>query len=158
MREYLNTLLKAEIHAQLVKTRMNLGLTLSEMAERLMMDVRSMIDLDHGKYSCSLLSFVLYLHCVCEHPAQLLFRISSLIDSLEHPVVRVSPEMRKVEQILGHAAAIPVSETRVFHNDNAYPVCPKCGVTLEREYQNFCDRCGQALAWGTESEWIVVSR
>ena len=26
-----------------------------------------------------------------------------------------------------------------------YPVCPKCGVTIEREYQRFCDRCGQKL-------------
>ena len=28
-----------------------------------------------------------------------------------------------------------------------FPVCPQCGSTLEREYQNFCDRCGQKLGW-----------
>ena len=28
-----------------------------------------------------------------------------------------------------------------------YPVCPRCGVTMEREYQHFCDRCGQKLDW-----------
>lgn len=29
----------------------------------------------------------------------------------------------------------------------SYPVCPKCERTLNREYQLFCDRCGQALSW-----------
>lgn len=28
-----------------------------------------------------------------------------------------------------------------------YPVCPRCDVSLEREYQAYCDRCGQALSW-----------
>lgn len=29
----------------------------------------------------------------------------------------------------------------------SFPVCPACKVTLEREYQNYCDRCGQRLGW-----------
>ena len=28
-----------------------------------------------------------------------------------------------------------------------YPVCPRCDSTFEREYQQFCDRCGQRLGW-----------
>ena len=28
-----------------------------------------------------------------------------------------------------------------------YPVCPRCDCTMEREYQAFCDRCGQRLSW-----------
>lgn len=28
-----------------------------------------------------------------------------------------------------------------------YCVCPGCKCTFEREYQSFCDRCGQKLAW-----------
>ena len=32
-----------------------------------------------------------------------------------------------------------------------YPVCPRCGVTMEREYQHFCDRCGQQLDWSAFS-------
>ena len=34
-----------------------------------------------------------------------------------------------------------------YPTDGAFPVCPRCGSTLEREYQNFCDRCGQRLGW-----------
>ena len=28
-----------------------------------------------------------------------------------------------------------------------FPKCPRCGSTMEREYQRFCDRCGQRLSW-----------
>ena len=31
--------------------------------------------------------------------------------------------------------------------DLAFPVCPRCGKTMEREYQRYCDRCGQSLSW-----------
>lgn len=40
-----------------------------------------------------------------------------------------------------------VVEVRLFQSGAAYPMCPRCRVTLEREYQNFCDRCGQKLKW-----------
>ena len=28
-----------------------------------------------------------------------------------------------------------------------FPKCPRCGITMEHEYQLFCDRCGQMLNW-----------
>lgn len=28
-----------------------------------------------------------------------------------------------------------------------FPVCPRCHCNMEREYQSFCDRCGQKLNW-----------
>ena len=28
-----------------------------------------------------------------------------------------------------------------------YPVCPRCHYTMEREYQAFCDHCGQRIYW-----------
>ena len=28
-----------------------------------------------------------------------------------------------------------------------FPVCPRCKCDIEREYQSFCDNCGQKLAW-----------
>lgn len=30
---------------------------------------------------------------------------------------------------------------------STFPVCPRCHSTIEREYQSFCDRCGQKLGW-----------
>lgn len=51
-----------------------------------------------------------------------------------------------------------VSEIRVFQNHDAFPVCPNCLMTLEREYQAFCDRCGQALDWSMLADALIVFR
>lgn len=29
----------------------------------------------------------------------------------------------------------------------SYPICPRCDCTLDREYMQYCDRCGQRLSW-----------
>ncbi len=35
----------------------------------------------------------------------------------------------------------------LYHSCSVFPVCPRCHCNLEREYQSFCDRCGQKLSW-----------
>lgn len=42
---------------------------------------------------------------------------------------------------------MPVTQLRLLGRDGAYPLCPQCRITMEREYQRFCDRCGQRLDW-----------
>jgi len=32
-------------------------------------------------------------------------------------------------------------------SDGKYYICPRCNVSLERDFQAFCDRCGQRLDW-----------
>lgn len=49
-----------------------------------------------------------------------------------------------------------VNEIHLFNNDTAFSVCPRCHITLEREYQSFCDRCGQALDWKSLDRALVV--
>lgn len=34
-----------------------------------------------------------------------------------------------------------------FYGGERYHVCPRCKTAFERDYQNYCDRCGQMLAW-----------
>ena len=55
-----------------------------------------------------------------------------------------------------------VTELRVFYTafgTTGYYVCPGCGVTLEREFVNFCDRCGQRLDWDDyESARIIYPK
>ncbi len=29
----------------------------------------------------------------------------------------------------------------------SYYVCPRCQITMEREFMRYCDRCGQCLNW-----------
>ena len=39
---------------------------------------------------------------------------------------------------------------------STYPLCPRCSLPMEREYQNYCAHCGQALDWRTLSNAIIV--
>ncbi len=54
---------------------------------------------------------------------------------------------KKHKVLLSYRIPMAVCEVCLFSDGNAFPVCPRCGLTLEREYQPFCDRCGQALDW-----------
>lgn len=49
-----------------------------------------------------------------------------------------------------------VAEMMLFPDQTAYAVCPRCHVTLEREYVDFCDRCGQHLAWENYAQAKLV--
>lgn len=43
-----------------------------------------------------------------------------------------------------------VNEVMVFDTwfgTTGYYVCPRCKITMEREFMSFCDRCGQKLEW-----------
>lgn len=54
---------------------------------------------------------------------------------------------------------MPVKQIRVYRTKDsftAFPVCPQCGSTLEREYQSYCDRCGQCLDWSSFHKAAVL--
>ena len=64
-------------HAYLIHTRQSLGLTQQEMAQKLEMDERSYVELDHGKSCCSAVTLLLFLiHC-CKDPLRFLEDIRS---------------------------------------------------------------------------------
>ena len=61
----------------------------------------------------------------------------------------VASKRRKPIRLLTVSYRIPLPVTEVLvlaHGDN-YPICPRCDYTIEREYMNYCDRCGQRLGW-----------
>lgn len=66
MRKTYHAILKCVFYEKLIQTRSQLGLTQSQMAEKLVMDDRSYIDLDHGKTCCSAVTLALFLVYVCE--------------------------------------------------------------------------------------------
>lgn len=37
-----------------------------------------------------------------------------------------------------------------------YPICPACRITLDREYQSYCDRCGQCLNWNRFEKAVII--
>ena len=61
MRKAYHAILKTFFHQYLLHTRAATGLTQSQMAERLAMDDRSYIELDHGKSCCSAITLALFL-------------------------------------------------------------------------------------------------
>lgn len=42
---------------------------------------------------------------------------------------------------------LAVKQVLRLENGSMFPVCPRCRRSLDREYMNFCDRCGQRLDW-----------
>lgn len=61
-----------------------------------------------------------------------------------------------VEKAVTYRIPISVTEILKFSNGYAFPVCPRCKITLEREYQAYCDRCGQCLDWNDFENAKVV--
>ncbi len=52
---------------------------------------------------------------------------------------------------------VKVNEIMLMANGSEFPVCPRCKVTLDREYQRYCDRCGQHLSWKAYSKARIVN-
>ena len=62
-------------------------------------------------------------------------------------------------QELSFREPMPVTQIRCFRylsGVTGFPVCPQCGITMEREYQSFCDRCGQRLDWKGFSKATII--
>ena len=49
--------------------------------------------------------------------------------------------------LAGYRMKMPVTEVMLFPDGSSYYVCPRCHITMEREFMHFCDRCGQRLDW-----------
>ena len=59
-------------------------------------------------------------------------------------------------EALSFRIPMEIREIHLHRNNMALSVCPRCRITLEREYQSYCDRCGQALNWKHFSRAAVV--
>ena len=47
-----------------------------------------------------------------------------------------------------------VSQCSCRKNGDVFPICPRCDMALERSYQQYCDRCGQALDWSLFAQTV----
>ena len=70
MRSVYRNTLKRWFRAELMWYRHLEHTTQLEMSERLAMDERSYIDLEHGKTCCSAVTLALYLTLCCDDPAR----------------------------------------------------------------------------------------
>ena len=46
-----------------------------------------------------------------------------------------------------YRSPLPVTRIIVYAHNDSYPICPRCSMSLDREYMSFGDRCGQKLSW-----------
>lgn len=61
---------------------------------------------------------------------------------------------------LSYRLSMPVTHYRRCPANSEYyttfPVCPRCRCSLEREYQSFCDNCGQRLNWAAYDYAVLL--
>lgn len=67
------------------------------------------------------------------------------------PFIRLPEPSRGIFFLIyaaSYRVALPVTQlVRYPAGGYCYPLCPRCGKSLDREYVGFCDRCGQKLRW-----------
>ena len=66
-------------------------------------------------------------------------------------------ELLRIPPLPDSRIPMAVVESRFIYGLGYYPVCPYCKLTLDREYQRFCDRCGQELDWRDYSKATITS-
>lgn len=81
MRKIYQSILKRCFYHSLIRARAELGMTQAQMAERLAMDERSYVDLDHGKTCCSATTLALFLVYVCEDTCGFLDELRRAFDA-----------------------------------------------------------------------------
>lgn len=64
-----------------------------------------------------------------------------------------------IRQELSYRRPVRVTRVCCYRGINgrlSFPICPRCEMTMEREYQSYCDRCGQRLSWIAFEKAVVV--
>ena len=104
--------------------------------------------------------------CCSKHISNIIYRRSC-------PSIRILEGIciglkKTPNQLLGvvseeHSFRMPAPVTEVHMLSSGigaaiFPVCPQCGRGIEREFQAYCDRCGQCLAWEQFDLSALISR
>ena len=55
----------------------------------------------------------------------------------------------------GYRAPMTVTQLRRYGSAYYY-VCPRCKITLDREFMAYCDRCGQCLNWKNYRKAVII--
>jgi len=63
------------------------------------------------------------------------------------PVKDETSEIRQCRIENAYRSPMPVKEILLLPSGDSYPICPRCNLSMCREYVLFCDRCGQKLDW-----------
>lgn len=84
MRKVYHIQLREHFHQALIETRNREELSQAQMAEKLAMDERSYIDLDHGKTCCSAVTLALFLIYVCKDVGKFLLELKNALEESQN--------------------------------------------------------------------------
>ena len=123
-------------HRQLRQQMLAGGFTQEAFAEQLGISERHLRNLCYRDVDVSV-SLCYRISCVLQMPMEKLLVSDEDIRLPESPV-----------QSDTYRQPMPVTQRTVFsHAGKDYYICPRCNVTLDREFVSYCDRCGQHLDW-----------
>ena len=63
-----------------------------------------------------------------------------------------------IDEILYRVPRCVTDYTFFLASHTSYARCPSCQTFLEREYQSFCDQCGQCLEWPQSGPKVIHLR
>ena len=63
---------------------------------------------------------------------------------MQQTVFSVKLFLDAITELSGYRESMKIREMR-YLSDGGYYLCPRCRITLDRDFQNYCDRCGQHL-------------
>jgi DNA-binding XRE family transcriptional regulator len=142
IREELKPVLDSMLHTFILQSRESLGLSQSQMSLMLEMSERSYAAIEAGEFSCSLMTFLLFLANCCTDPLSLIEELVQEIDKYTF-LPREMLASRAWMHSEPRRAQMPVQISLITENY----LCPACGAPAARDFQAFCGNCGQALDW-----------
>lgn len=123
--------LSEKIGRNIVSFRKQKGFTQEWLALEANMAVSYLRSIEHGKANPTI-SALERLAAILDIPLHFLLDDENLVKS----------------EAESYRMPMPVTEVLFVHPHYHSSVCPRCRITLAREYQTYCDRCGQRLDWG----------
>ena len=64
---------------------------------------------------------------------------------------------KKVSTAESYRMPMQVTHLRKYRA-TAYYICPRCSITMEREFMAYCDRCGQCLSWKNYKTVLIIEK
>ena len=87
---------------------------------------------------------------LCYRMSQILHTsMESLLVVPDRNTASVDEEKDLLGECVSYRQPLPITQLVVTseYPHSGYFACPRCKVTLDREFVAYCDRCGQKLAW-----------
>ena len=144
----------------LLKYQEDLDLSDSQVAKIIGVTDEAYYDLLRGSLPCNNLALAGFLIYFCNNPSEFLTELRCAFDACaECNSNRQIQIADLLEKVISYRRPMKVRSVRYYKSIPelySFPLCPRCERPMNREYQAFCEHCGQALDWKQFSKAIVT--